>query len=205
MPDTLASRREVVNTGVMVALSDTDRMIVDTVHDFVDRELGKANPYGVYDLAANTGWVSVGTDHDTAAFAVNTIRSWWNTTGNHTYPGASRLLITADGGGSNGYRTRLWKTELAQLAAETGLTITVCHLPPGTSKWSRGRDRPCWRPPAQIPACGITALGSYLRAWQQSARPGRDASHGLGVAIESRSAPSVASSSGHAGYGAAAP
>jgi len=80
------------------------------VHDFIGAELGKANPYGVYDLAANTGWVSVGTDHDTAAFAVNTIRSWWNATGNASYPGASRLLITADGGGSNGYRTRLWKT-----------------------------------------------------------------------------------------------
>jgi hypothetical protein len=111
------------------------------VHDFVDRELGKANPYGVYDLAADTGWVSVGTDHDTAAFAVNTIRSWWNTTASHTYPGASRLLITADGGGSNGYRTRLWKTELAQLAAETGLKITVCHLPPGTSKWNKIEHR----------------------------------------------------------------
>jgi hypothetical protein len=107
------------------------------VHDFVDRELGKANPYGVYDLAANTGWVSVGTDHDTAAFAVNTIRSWWNTTGRHSYPAASRLLITADGGGSNGYRTRLWKTELAQLAAETGLTITVCHLPPARRSGTR--------------------------------------------------------------------
>ena len=107
------------------------------VHDFIDPDLGKANPYGVYDMAANTGWVSVGTDHDTAAFAVNTIRSWWNTTGKPTYPEASRLLITADGGGSNGYRTRLWKTELAALAAETGLRITVCHLPPGTSKWNK--------------------------------------------------------------------
>ena len=111
------------------------------VHDFVDRDLGKANPYGVYDVAANTGWVSVGTDHDTAAFAVNTIRSWWNTTGRRTHPGASRLLITADGGGSNGYRTRLWKTELAHIAAETGLTITVCHLPPGTSKWNKIEHR----------------------------------------------------------------
>ena len=101
------------------------------VHDFIDPELGKANPYGVYDLAADAGWVSVGTDHDTAAFAVNTIRSWWNTTGSPTYPGADRLLITADGGGSNGYRTRLWKTELAALATDTGLQITVCHLPPG--------------------------------------------------------------------------
>jgi hypothetical protein len=111
------------------------------VHDFIDPELGKANPYGVYDLAANAGWVSVGTDHDTAAFAVNTIRSWWNATGRTAYPDASRLLITADGGGSNGYRTRAWKTELAALAAETGLVITVCHLPPGTSKWNKIEHR----------------------------------------------------------------
>jgi len=103
------------------------------VHDFLDPTLGKANPYGVYDLAANTGWVSVGTDHDTAAFAVNTIRSWWQATGRHTYPEATRLLISADGGGSNGSRTRAWKTELAALAAQTGLAITVSHLPPGTS------------------------------------------------------------------------
>jgi len=111
------------------------------VHDFIDPALGKANPYGVYDLAANTGWVSVGTDHDTAAFAVNTIRSWWNTTGHAVYPSASRLLITADGGGSNGYRTRAWKTELAALATETKLVITVCHLPPGTSKWNKIEHR----------------------------------------------------------------
>ena len=111
------------------------------VHDFKDPELGKVNPYGVYDVAANTGWVSVGTDHDTAAFAVNTIRSWWNTTGRDVYAHASRLLITADGGGSNGYRTRAWKTELAALAAETGLKITVCHLPPGTSKWNKIEHR----------------------------------------------------------------
>jgi hypothetical protein len=111
------------------------------VHDFIDPVLGKANPYGVYDLAADAGWVAVGTDHDTAAFAVNTIRSWWHTTGRHGYPDATRLLITADGGGSNGYRTRLWKTELAALAAETGLVITVCHLPPGTSKWNKIEHR----------------------------------------------------------------
>ena len=112
-----------------------------TVHDFIDPALGKANPYGVYDLGADTGWVSVGTDHDTAAFAVETIRRWWRAVGSPTYPTASRLLITADGGGSNGYRTRLWKTELAALAAETGLTITVCHLPPGTSKWNKIEHR----------------------------------------------------------------
>jgi Rhodopirellula transposase DDE domain len=111
------------------------------VHDFIDPELGKANPYGVYDLAANTGWVSVGTDHDTAAFAVNTIRSWWHTAGRNSYPNAHRLLITADGGGSNGYRTRAWKTELAALATETGLIISVCHLPPGTSKWNKIEHR----------------------------------------------------------------
>lgn len=111
------------------------------VHDFIDPALGKANPYGVYDLAADTGWVSVGTDHDTAAFAVETIRRWWQTAGTTAYPHASRLLITADGGGSNGYRTRLWKTELAALAAQTGLMITVCHLPPGTSKWNKIEHR----------------------------------------------------------------
>ena len=110
-------------------------------HDFPDRELGKAVPYGIYDLAANTGWVNVGTDHDTAAFAVESIRRWWNAAGRSDYPQARRLLITADAGGSNGYRTRAWKTELAALAAETGLEITVCHFPPGTSKWNRIEHR----------------------------------------------------------------
>jgi hypothetical protein len=111
------------------------------VHDFIDKTLGKANPYGVYDVATNTGWVSVGTDHDTASFAVNTITRWWQQIGSSLHPHASRLLICADGGGSNGYRTRLWKTELATLAAATGLTITVCHLPPGTSKWNKIEHR----------------------------------------------------------------
>jgi hypothetical protein len=111
------------------------------VHDFKDRELGKVTPYGVYDVGANSGWVSVGTDHDTAAFAVQTIRTWWQKVGQPAYPDATRLLICADGGGSNGYRTRLWKTELAALAAETGLQITVCHLPPGTSKWNKIEHR----------------------------------------------------------------
>jgi hypothetical protein len=111
------------------------------VHDFIDKELGKAIPYGVYDLAADAGWVNVGTDHDTAAFAVATIRTWWDKAGQLAYPDARRLLITADGGGSNGYRTRLWKTELARLAADTGLQITVCHLPPGTSKWNKIEHR----------------------------------------------------------------
>lgn len=112
-----------------------------SVHDFADPELGKAVPYGIYDLAANAGWVNVGCDHDTAAFAVASIRRWWHGLGQDTYPRASRLLITADAGGSNGYRTRAWKIELAALAAETGLTITVCHLPPGTSKWNKIEHR----------------------------------------------------------------
>jgi hypothetical protein len=111
------------------------------VHDFPDKELGKAIPYGIYDVAANTGWVSVGADHDTSAFAVETLRRWWDTVGRHRYPDADRLLICADGGGSNGYRVRAWKVELARLAAETGLTITVCHLPPGTSKWNKIEHR----------------------------------------------------------------
>ena len=111
------------------------------VHDFTGKELGKVTPYGVYDVAGNAGWVSVGTDHDTAAFAVATIRTWWDKAGQAAYPDARRLLITADGGGSNGYRTRLWKTELAAFAAETGLQITVCHLPPGTSKWNKIEHR----------------------------------------------------------------
>jgi Rhodopirellula transposase DDE domain len=105
-------------------------------HDFPDKELGKAIPYGVYDLTENTGWVNVGTDHDTAAFAVESLRRWWSVAGREAYPHAGRLLVTADAGGSNGYRTRAWKTELAALAAETGLAITVCHFPPGTSKWN---------------------------------------------------------------------
>lgn len=111
------------------------------MHDFADPLLGKAAPYGVYDLAENTGWVHVGTDHDTAAFAVESIRRWWHGQGQAAYPRATRLLITADAGGSNGYRTRAWKLELARLAAETGLTITVCHLPPGTSKWNKIEHR----------------------------------------------------------------
>ena len=110
-------------------------------HDFPDEQLGKAIPYGVYDLAANAGWVSVGTDHDTAAFAVESIRRWWNAAGRAAYPGARRLLITADAGGSNGYRTRAWKAELAAFALQAGLAVTVCHFPPGTSKWNRIEHR----------------------------------------------------------------
>jgi hypothetical protein len=110
-------------------------------HDFVDKELGRAVPYGVYDLANDEGWVSVGDTADTAAFAVEAIRRWWNTMGRPRFPGATKLLITADAGGSNGHRVKLWKVELAKLAQETGLAITVCHYPPGTSKWNKIEHR----------------------------------------------------------------
>jgi len=110
------------------------------VHDFVT-EQGRASPYGVYDLAANSAWVSVGTDHDTASFAVATIRRWWQQMGQPRYPNARELLITADCGGSNGYRIRLWKIELQALADELAIPITVCHPPPGTSKWNRIEHR----------------------------------------------------------------
>jgi len=111
------------------------------VHDFVIPEQGKAIPYGVYDLSRDEGWVSVGIDHDTASFAMNAIRSWWQKMGRTVYGGASHLTVTADGGGSNGSRSRLWKWELQQFANRTGLTITVCHYPPGTSKWNKIEHR----------------------------------------------------------------
>ena len=111
------------------------------VHDFPDPEIPKAIPYGVYDIAANEGFVSVGDDHDTAAFAVATIGRWWEMMGSPSYPAAKRLLVTADAGGSNGYRVRLWKRELSRLAERTGLAITVCHFPPGTSKWNKIEHR----------------------------------------------------------------
>ena len=110
-------------------------------HDFKDKELGKAAPYGVYDLTDDTGWVSVGIDNDTAQFAVESIRGWWHQLGNKRYPNATSLTITADCGGSNGNRTRLWKTELQRLADETQLTIDLCHFPPGTSKWNKIEHR----------------------------------------------------------------
>ena len=111
------------------------------VHDFIIPELGRASPYGVYDIAGNAGWVSVGIDNDTASFAVNSIRRWWKTMGRARYPHATRLLITADCGGSNGVRVRLWKRELQTLANELRIPITVCHLPPGTSKWNKIEHR----------------------------------------------------------------
>jgi len=111
------------------------------VHDFPDPTVGKAIPYGRYDVTQNTGWVTVGQDHDTARFAVATIARWWEVVGRPTYPQADQLLICADGGGSNGSRLRLWKAELQHFASATGVTVTVCHLPPGTSKWNKIEHR----------------------------------------------------------------
>lgn len=111
------------------------------VYDFIIEGLGRVNPYGVYDIGKNVGWVNVGTDHDTAAFAVESIRRWWKRMGKPAYPNAKTLLITADGGGSNGSRVRLWKWELQQFANESGLIISICHLPPGTSKWNKIEHR----------------------------------------------------------------
>jgi len=111
------------------------------VHDFLDKSLGKAIPYGVYDMGNNQGWVSVGIDHDTAQFAVNSIRCWWKRMGHRRFPRAKKLLITADGGGSNGHRSRLWKVSLQKLADELGIQLHICHFPPGTSKWNKIEHR----------------------------------------------------------------
>ncbi len=127
------------NTGKQWRLKESPDLV--RVHDFLIPEKGKAIPYGVYDLTRNAGWVSVGIDHDTASFAARTILRWWRKMGRPMYRQASRLLITADAGGSNGPRVRLWKWELQQLANRTGLSITVCHFPPGTSKWNKIEHR----------------------------------------------------------------
>jgi hypothetical protein len=148
------------------------------VHDFIDPKLSRAVPYGVYDIADNVGWVSVGTDHDTASFAVNAIRRWWRAMGKKRYPKASRLMISADGGGSNGYRVRLWKVELQKLADELKLPITICHLPPGASKWNkiehrlfsfitinwRGKPLRSYRTIVQLIAATTTDTGLRVRA-----------------------------------------
>jgi len=156
------------------------------VHDFPDKEIPKAVPYGVYDVGADEGWVSVGDDHDTAAFAVNAIRRWWQTMGSVRYPKAKRLMVTADAGGSNSYRNRLWKVELAKLAAETGLDITVCHYPPGTSKWNkiehrlfsfvtknwRGRPLTSYRTVVELIGATKTKTGlKVLAEWDQGSYP----------------------------------
>jgi Rhodopirellula transposase DDE domain len=148
------------------------------VHDFIDPKLSRAVPYGVYDITNNVGWVSVGTDHDTASFAVNAIHRWWRTMGKKRHPKATRLMISADGGGSNGYRVRLWKVELQQLADKLKLPITVCHLPPGTSKWNkiehrlfsfitvnwRGKPLRSYRTIVQLIAATTTDAGLKVRA-----------------------------------------
>ncbi len=145
------------------------------VHDFLSQGVGKAIPYGIYDVSRNRGWVSVGIDHDTASFAVESLRRWWLGEGRFTYSGVHRLLICADGGGSNDYRSRLWKVELARFARETGLEITVCHLPPGTSKWNKiehrmfahismnWRGRPLTSHEAAIELIGATTTRQGLR------------------------------------------
>ncbi|MCA1672384.1 MAG: ISAzo13 family transposase [Actinobacteria bacterium] len=156
------------------------------VHDFPDPDMPKAIPYGVFDIGANEGWMSVGDDHDTATFAVNAIRRWWQTMGVQRYPKAKRLMVTADAGGSNGYRNRLWKVELAKLAAEIGLDISVCHYPPGTSKWNkiehrlfsfvtnnwRGRTLTSYRTIVELIGATTTETGLKVRAeWDQGYYP----------------------------------
>ena len=148
------------------------------VHDFIDPKLGRAIPYGIYDIGDNKGWVSVGTDHDTASFAVHAIHRWWLTLGQKRYPQATRLLVTADGGGSNGYRVRLWKVELQELANTLRVPVTVCHLPPGTSKWNkiehrlfsfitlnwRGKPLRSFKTIVQLIAATTTSTGLTVRA-----------------------------------------
>jgi hypothetical protein len=148
------------------------------VHDFIDPKLGRAVPYGIYDIGDNKGWVSVGTDHDTASFAVHAIRRWWLTMGQERYPKVTRLLVTADGGGSNGHRVRLWKVELQELSNTLRVPITVCHLPPGTSKWNkiehrlfsfitlnwRGKPLRSFLTIVQLIAATTTAAGLTVRA-----------------------------------------
>jgi hypothetical protein len=154
------------------------------VHDFIDPKLKRAVPYGVYDITNNLGWVSVGTDHDTAAFAVNTIRHWWRAMGKESHPHATRLMVTADAGGSNGHRVRLWKVELQKLASELKLPITVCHMPPGTSKWNkiehrlfsfitinwRGKPLRSYRTIVQLIAATTTDTGLKVRALLDEAK-----------------------------------
>jgi hypothetical protein len=164
------------NNGRQWRPRDTPELV--NVHDFIDPKLSRAVPYGVYDVTNNVGWVSVGTDHDTASFAVNAIRRWWRTMGKKRHPKATRLMISADGGGSNGSRVRLWKVELQMLADELKLPITVCHLPPGTSKWNkiehrlfsfitinwRGKPLRSYRTIVQLIAATTTDAGLKVRA-----------------------------------------
>jgi hypothetical protein len=164
------------NNGRQWRPRDTPELV--NVHDFIDPKLSRAVPYGVYDVTNNVGWVSVGTDHDTASFAVNAIRRWWRTMGKKRHPKATQLMISPDGGGSNGSRVRLWKVELQMLADELKLPITLCHLPPGTSKWNkiehrlfsfitinwRGRPLRSYRTIVQLIAATTTDAGLKVRA-----------------------------------------
>ncbi len=154
------------------------------VHDFVDKHLGKAVPYGVYDVARNEGWVNVGINHDTSEFAVESLRRWWRRMGRHAYPDATRLLVTADGGGSNGYRTRLWKLELQRFSDESGLSVTVAHYPPGTSKWNKIEHRMfChitqnWRGrPLESVATIVSLIGSTTTKAGLRIKAGLDKNH----------------------------
>ena len=167
---------EYANGGVEYQPTGQPVAVLD--HDFIDPETGKAIPYGVYDVINNEGWVSVGDVADTSAFAVETIRRWWTEMGQTRFPEATKLLITADAGGSNGYRIRAWKVELAKLAADTGLEITVIHYPPGTSKWNkiehrmfsfismnwRGRPLTSYRTIVELISATTTETGLTIRA-----------------------------------------
>lgn len=168
-------------------------------HDFPDPKKGKAIPYGIYDIRANEGWVSVGTDHDTPKFAVQSIRTWWSQMGKASYPHADELLVTADGGGSNGYRVRAWKLNLQLLADETGLKISVCHLPPGTSKWNKiehrmfchitknWRGRPLESHEAVVSLIGATSTKQGLRIQAQLDRD----SYETGVKVSDKELASI--------------
>lgn len=163
-------------------------------HSFPDPEAGRITPYGIYDIAANTGFVSVGTSHDTAAFAVHALRLWWQREGAARYPGARRLLVTCDAGGSNGYRCRLWKDQLARLAEETGLEITVCHFPPGTSKWNKIEHRlfchitRTWRGrplmTAEDAVAGVAATSTYQGLKVTAVLDGADYPDGVKISDE---------------------
>jgi len=167
---------EYANGGVEYQPTGKPVAVLD--HDFIDKDNGKAIPYGVYDIINNEGWVSVGDVADTSAFAVSAIRRWWEEMGRVRFPSATKLLITADGGGSNGHRVRAWKVELAKLAAETGLEITVIHYPPGTSKWNkiehrmfsfismnwRGRPLTSYRTIVELISATTTETGLTIRA-----------------------------------------
>src|SRR2546426_3917956 len=145
------------------------------VHDFIDPEVPKAIPYGVYDVAKNWGWVNVGCDHDTAAFAMASIARWWSGMGESIYPRAKELLMCADGGGSNGYRIRLWKIQLQRFADDTGLKVTVCHLPPGTSKWNKSHRPCCYGVSAgnstHLTSASLQRPGSHLALLPHPQRP----------------------------------